>query len=116
MVPVRPRLRSDNDLSSAAATEFRRIRIGENLEFLNGVHDGAKRKVIDGRIVVIDAVEEIAVRRFSSAGRVESAAITQDRTRSCRHSARNELRKCFDLPPGDRQSFNSSKTNDVAQR
>src|SRR5437763_4381887 len=76
MISVASRLGADDDLRPAAASEFRGIRIGEDFEFLYCIDDWTECEIVDRRVVVVDAVENVAVRRFSRPRRIETAAIT----------------------------------------
>ena len=81
MKVIRAGFRADDDLRTATATEFGGIGIGQNFEFLNCVEYWPQCEIVDGGIIVVYSIKNVAVRRLSGAGRVETATKTENRAR-----------------------------------
>src|SRR5213593_4064069 len=96
---IRSRFRGDRHLSSATASKFRRIRAGKDLHFLDRIQYRAKREIVDGWVVVIQTIKNVAVCSFPGAGRIEAASKTERGGRRCRYGSWNQLRQRLELPP-----------------
>ena len=113
---IRSRFGIDDDLRAATPSEFSGIGVCQYFEFLNCIKNWTKREVVNGRIIVIDTIEKIAVRGFSGAGSIESTAKAQNGTRRRRDGTGHQLRERLELPPVERQLRDLSVVDNDANR
>src|SRR5262245_12545624 len=106
---VGPAFGIDLDVGAAATAEFGGVSVGLDLEFLDRINNRAQRKVVERRIVVINAVENVVIRRGSGAGGAEVSSAHRDH-------ARHELGEGFEAPPIERQLDHFLMIDHIADR
>jgi len=106
VVLVRTRLRHRIDLRSGKSPVLRAVRIGLNLEFLNGVHVDARRNLVSSAAVIVHAIEHQLIRVFGLPGDAETAATAKARSLSRSKRTRNQVRELSDVSAIQRQFDN----------
>ena len=116
--PLRAGLRDDVELRADAASVFGIVRVLQDRELFDGVEARIDDEPIQVKIVVVDAVEQVIVRRFARPCAVHAGIALRRQTRAGgrgRHARR--LRGEFErLALGGRQRQERLRSVDVANR